>query len=60
MIKPICYKCCKELDRPGGILLSPPSIKFLDDIKQVESDHVFKFHLCVSCYSKVFVYISNE
>ena len=59
MIKPFCYKCRLELIRPGGILFSPP----LDDRsigdKHEYLDSVFKFHLCLECYNKVFSFISK-
>ncbi len=59
MIKPICFKCKKELTRPGAILLSPPNIVNL--AHSLESvDCIFKFHLCLECYSKVFNFISNH
>lgn len=62
MIKPICFKCKKELEEKGGILLSPPYInRSLNNLQSIVNgyDCVFKFHLCVECYSKVFTFISN-
>lgn len=42
-INPKCYKCGKELDDYGGILLSPP-----------DSDgNVKKLHLCKKCYKVI-------
>ena len=44
MIKPKCDKCLEELDEFGAIVLSPP-----DSVNMVR-----KFHLCVTCYEKLF------
>lgn len=46
MLKIRCYKCKKELDRPGAILLSPP-LSFID------KSTVEKYHLCVECYKEI-------
>jgi len=48
-IKPKCVKCDKELIESGAILLSPPD----------EHGRVFKFHLCVWCYSAVVTLIDK-
>jgi hypothetical protein len=42
-IKPICDSCGKELDRFGGLLLSPPDSK----------NRVRKYHLCVKCFNSI-------
>jgi len=62
MIKPFCYKCKKELIRPGAILLSPPNIRTGYENLSIESEHldsIFKFHLCLECYNKTFSFISH-
>ncbi len=42
-IHPICDKCGRELDKLGGILLSPPD----------QDNKVTKLHLCIDCYEQV-------
>ncbi len=43
MIKPICYKCKREIKEFGALLFSPPML----------NDTVHKMHLCLECYKKV-------
>lgn len=43
-----CAGCGEELDKPGGLLFSPPS-----------HDLSMKRHLCVDCYEKVRATISQ-
>ncbi len=40
MIKVQCVMCLKELEKPGGLIFSPP-----DDDSMVE-----KSHICQQCY----------
>jgi hypothetical protein len=49
MIKPICYRCKKELDDYGAILLSPPD----------GGGRVYKGHICKECYVHVKHYLSG-
>ncbi|MFH1248864.1 MAG: hypothetical protein V1660_01825 [archaeon] len=42
-IKPVCYKCKKELDDFGAILLSPPD----------SNNKLKKMHLCKECYEAI-------
>ena len=44
MIQVVCFKCNKELNEPGGLLLSPPD----------KSGRVYKKHLCITCYDQLF------
>lgn len=36
----VCVSCRKELDEPGGVILSPPD----------EMQRVTKYHACVKCF----------
>ena len=42
-IKPICYKCKKELKKFGALLFGPPDKK----------GKVQKFHICADCYKSI-------
>ena len=42
MIKVHCFKCEKELEKPGAIVLSPP-----------RGEMVMKYHLCEECFNGV-------
>ena len=42
MIKPICYKCKKELNKFGALLYIPTKKK----------DLFKKIHICIECYKK--------
>ncbi len=56
MIKPICYKCRTEIDETGGaVLISPPPYR---DITMPYCQ-VFKFHICRTCYDKIFNLINQ-
>ena len=44
MISVKCIRCKKELDKQGGLLLSPPNKEGYDSVL------VEKNHLCVDCY----------
>jgi len=54
MIKPFCIMCDKELEEPGGILLSPP-LTYLN-----RPDDIQKHHLCVNCYENVITLIRHN
>lgn len=41
-----CAMCKKELEKPGAIVLSPPS-----DAQYIDVCEVTKFHICCDCYS---------
>lgn len=45
MTPPTCDFCKLELTEPGGLLFSPPNGR----------DQVWKYHVCVTCYAKLFV-----
>ena len=48
-IKPKCDNCKKELKEFGAILLSPP-----------KKNVVKKFHLCQTCYKKIYEKLGNR
>jgi len=50
-----CAMCKKELEKPGAIVLSPPS-----DAQHIDVCEVTKFHICCDCYSLgIFQLITN-
>lgn len=49
-IAPICNACGNELDVPGALVFSPPT---LDDITT-------KWHLCVSCFDDHFAVFTED
>jgi hypothetical protein len=51
MIKVICVKCKKELDKAGALLFSPP---WKPDVEITT-----KQHLCCECYEKIHNFIFN-
>ena len=55
MINPICRMCAGELEKFGGILLSPP-----DEHDKFYLQTVVKSHLCKGCYEKVTNFITNS
>ena len=57
MIRPLCFKCTKEINDFGGILFSPPSSG--TTFRYNNSNIVDKFHLCIDCYDLVFNFINQ-
>ena len=52
MIEATCFRCKKELEKPGAILLSDP---VYDGAHMI----VDKYHLCTSCYRDVLFFLSG-
>lgn len=50
MIEIYCDRCLDALDRPGGLLSSPPD----DDY------NVVKYHLCTTCFKSVLAIIKQR
>lgn len=49
-----CFKCKKPITKPAALLFSPPSPPSLMDWCDVT-----KFHICKSCYNRVFDFVRN-
>ena len=66
-IKPNCYKCKKELNKPGAILLKFDKLSYIligppdeNNIVEISSNGIdpknyraLKKHLCLKCYEMV-------
>jgi len=50
MIEVKCYKCKVSLERPGGLIISPPKTRV---VKGEYREIIYKMHLCRECYSKL-------
>lgn len=49
-----CFKCKKSITKPGGLLFSPPTLILQDEMYDVQ-----KYHICKSCYNRVFDFVRN-
>ncbi len=50
-----CYRCKKELNAKGAIVLSPPLMAIESD----GSDDVKKFHICEDCWFDLLIWMHN-
>ena len=46
MLRILCDFCKKELEKPGGLIFSPPGT----------DQEVVKLHACCDCYKKIMKY----
>lgn len=49
----LCKKCGKELDKPGSLVIGPPSPGQTDG-------SVCKWHICFKCYIKLIDWILDD
>jgi len=50
-----CFMCTNQLKDTGGILLSPPSKTYSDNVSKID-----KMHLCKNCFGNVMNFIMGK
>jgi hypothetical protein len=50
-----CFVCSDKIKEKSGILFSPPTESFSDDIDQVD-----KFHLCKKCFNNILNFMMGK